>query len=389
MNNHAVSLFFCGDFCSKPSTSVIEVSEDLKNLINSCDLRICNFEVPLKPDNLPEKEDAFFQNADAPAFLEKIGFNLFSFASNHVFDYGEAGYMKTLSAFSNPESLFGSGYYDEAYRVKTVNIRGIKLGFLALCYAAKRGVFSDVSNKEELGCAFINDLSVNHIILKAKKEIDYLFILPHDGIEYIDVPLPETIARYRDFIDYGADAVIGTHPHCPQGWELYKNKPIFYSLGNFFFNSKKTPDYRAWNRPHWYEGLCTVLKIENNTIGFDVYNTKNENNLKITIDNSDYIKQHNKAISQYLIDYTEYERYLNSALDKLVKIENLNILHSAYEFYYKNIPLRSILKSFLKQIAYLPKIINKQPKTINDKRIYNLIKNDTRRQALLRILENG
>ena len=39
---------------------------------------------------------------------------------------------------------------------------------------------------------------MNHDIMEAKKNVDFLFVLPHDGIEYIDVPMPETIARYRD-----------------------------------------------------------------------------------------------------------------------------------------------------------------------------------------------
>ena len=61
--------------------------------------------------------------------------------------------------------------------------------------------------------------------------------------------------------EYGADGVIGTHPHCPQGWETYKGKPVFYSLGNLLFNSKDGYDYRATNRPHWYEGLCVLMSI--------------------------------------------------------------------------------------------------------------------------------
>ena len=70
----------------------------------------------------------------------------------------------------------------------------------------------------------------------------------HDGIEYIDIPLPEQRERYRDFVDYGADGVFVHHPHVPQGWEVYKGRPIFYSLGNFFFNSKNTPDYKTSKR---------------------------------------------------------------------------------------------------------------------------------------------
>ena len=89
-----VKIFFAGDFCSKPSTSKISVSVELKNLIRSCDLRVVNFEVPLKPEvKLPPQErERFFQHDDAPAFLRDLGFNLFSQANNHAFDWGDEGF---------------------------------------------------------------------------------------------------------------------------------------------------------------------------------------------------------------------------------------------------------------------------------------------------------
>lgn len=386
MNNDSISLFFCGDFCSRPSTTFINVADDVRSLIDSCDLKICNFEVPLKPDNVSEKKGAFHQNDDAPQFLEELGFNLFSFANNHAFDYGEDGYHKTVGAFSDPQSIFGSGTYEEAYKVKTFHIKGVSVGFLALCYSAREGVFDDVSNKEGLGCAYINDLKVNHIIIEAKKKIDYLFILAHDGIEYIDVPLPETIARYRDFIDFGADAVIGTHPHCPQGWEEYKGKPIFYSLGNFFFNSKETPEYRAWNRPHWYESLGVVLKIYNSEITYEVYNLKNEDNINIIFDKSDDIKKHNQTIRQYLIDKPKYEQYLNHELNKILDSQYFPTLYTVGEFYFQRASFKTSIKLILKQILSFISSINKNKKSIKDRRLLFLIKNDTRRSALLRVL---
>lgn len=247
MNNNSVRLFFVGDFCSKPSTSFITITDELLEIIQSCDLKVVNFEVPLKTEvNLPNiNYERFYQNDDAPQFLKSVGFNLFSMANNHVFDWREEGFNKTKQIFG--DDCFGSGNYEDAYKVKIVEINGLQIGFMALSYAAYFGVFDNVLDHSGLGCAYINDLRVNHDIIAAKKNVDYLFVLPHDGIEYIDVPLPEIIARYRDFIDYGADAVIETHPHCPQGWEEYKDKPIFYSLGNFFFNSKEDPSYRAWN----------------------------------------------------------------------------------------------------------------------------------------------
>ena len=68
-------IFFAGDFCSKPSSSRIEVSDELKNLIHSCDLKVVNFEVPLKPDVTfpPQQYERFWQNDDVPGFLRDIG----------------------------------------------------------------------------------------------------------------------------------------------------------------------------------------------------------------------------------------------------------------------------------------------------------------------------
>ena len=305
-----VSIFFAGDFCSKPSASVISVSEELKAMIQSCDLRVINFEVPLKPDLplSPAKRERFFQNDDSPAFLRGLGFNLFSLANNHAFDFGSDGFLKTKEVLG--DESFGAGNYEEAYRVKVVEVHGLKIGFMALSFAAYTGVFNDVTERNGLGCAYINDLRVNHDIISAKKNLDYLFILPHDGIEYIDVPLPETIARYRDFIDYGADGVIASHPHCPQGWEEYKGKPIFYSLGNFLFNSKVDYSYRT-SLPHWYEGLCVVMTLDNDEISWEVVNTRNVGNVRIEVDREASRKTHNDRIVGYIANKEEYNLYFS------------------------------------------------------------------------------
>lgn len=306
--NKRVKLLFAGDFCSKPSTTNITADSDLIAIIKDCDHAIINYEVPLRPDiELPKQErERFFQNDDAPHFLREIGFDLFSIANNHIFDWNEEGFLKTKLILGNDS--FGAGTYDEAYKVKVIETNGIKIGFLAVTFAAYKGVFDDVSKHEGLGCAYINDLKVNHVILEAKKNVNYLFVLPHDGIEYIDVPLPETIARYRDFIDYGADGVIGSHPHCPQGWEEYKGKPIFYSLGNFFFNSKISIDFKC-QKPHWYEGRCVILSIEEGRVSWEVINTRNIENRKLTIDKSEEAVHHNLRICKYLEDTQLYNDY--------------------------------------------------------------------------------
>ena len=320
MMDKKIKIFFCGDFCSKPSTSKITISEELKSLIQSCDLKVVNFEVPLKPDiALPkQRRERFFQNDNAPDFLRGLGFNLFSLANNHAFDWGDEGFKKTKKVLS--DASFGAGSYEEAYRIKIMEAQGVKIGFMALSFAAYTGVFDDVSKHDGLGCAYINDLRVNHDIMEAKKHVDYLFILPHDGIEYIDVPLPETIARYRDFSDYGADGVIAAHPHCPQGWEEYKGKPIFYSLGNFLFNSKDTYGFRA-KEPHWYEGLCVVMAIDEGKLTWEVVNTRNEDNVGIKIDHDLARNENNKQLCQYLKDEKSCNIYLQPVLKQQAKAD--------------------------------------------------------------------
>lgn len=372
MNN--IRLFFAGDFCSKPSTSKIIVSEELKALVQSCDFKVVNFEVPLKPENAnlpPQKRERFFQHDDTPDFLRALGFNLFQLANNHAFDWGEKGFNKTKAALG--DAAFGAGTYEEAYKVKIVEKGGVRIGFLALTYAAYTGVFDDITNQEGLGCAYINDLKVNHVIIEAKKQLDYLFVLPHDGIEYVDIPMPKTISRYRDFIDYGADGVIGTHPHCPQGWETYKGKPIFYSLGNFLFNSKEGYDYHAWNRPHWYEGMCVEMVLFENQISFNVINTRNINNVSLAIDNDIKRDEHNGELLSLLANEEKFKEYLQSVSRQLYETQIMPIIDGTFHF------TRSSVKRLLKSIAKL--LLGKGD--TSDLSLCDLMKNDLMNEVLV------
>ena len=69
--NDIVNLFFAGDFCSKPSTTNINVSNELRDIIQSCEIKVVNFEVPLKPDITlpPQRYERYWQNDDVPGFL--------------------------------------------------------------------------------------------------------------------------------------------------------------------------------------------------------------------------------------------------------------------------------------------------------------------------------
>lgn len=370
-------IFFAGDFCSKPSTQHLTLSDELRDKMRMCHLRVCNFEFPLRPEDSKGKN---YQNDDAPLFLKNAGFDLFTLANNHTFDCGEEGFTKTRNALNG--NICGAGTYEEATRVKVLRVKDThgdekKIGFLSVCYAAKHGVFDELSAHEGLGCAYLNDLAINHIILQAKNEVDYLIVLPHDGMEYVDIPMPDTIARYRDLIDYGADAIIGTHPHCPQGWETYHGKPIFYSLGNLFFNSKTVVDTHT-HKPHWYEGLCVILTLSEQEIGFEILNTLNIGNHTIAIDNSEEREQHNRQICQYLSDKKLYNQYLKEHVFEILKKEDFRILDASVH----RKPFHKTLSIWLHRLGHL--ITGRRH--VNDEKMVALLKNDARRKALLQML---
>ena len=181
------------------------------------------------------------------------------------------------------------------------------------------------------------------------------------------------------FAEVCADGVIGTHPHCPQGWESYKGKPIFYSLGNFLFNSKEGYDYRATKRPHWYEGLCVLMAIEEGRIDWAVINTRNVNNTGIVIDSDSSRLSHNELICQFITDQEKDSDYLKKMCDEIGYQKDLLIVDST--IHPQN--LRKVTKLLLKRWA---QTIRGKDFT-NDAQFQRLLTHDSRRDLLLRTLK--
>jgi gamma-polyglutamate biosynthesis protein CapA len=73
-------------------------------------------------------------------------------------------------------------------------------------------------------------------IKRLRKEVEYLIVAAHWGIEYQTYFHPTQQRLAHEFIDAGADVILGHHPHVIQPIEVYNNKLIFYSLGNFVFD---------------------------------------------------------------------------------------------------------------------------------------------------------
>lgn len=302
-------IVICGDF-KADDVSKIKISSDLLFFFKNSDLAVCNFEVPIKGYGkaINKSGPVHCQDDRAPEFLKNIGFNLFLVANNHIMDYGREGCEATINALGK-ECTVGAGSVDEAYALKIRTINGLRIGFLAYVQY-EFGVVDNCSGYDCYGAAWVCSNTVEDIIKQSKQKVDFLIICPHAGVEDINAPLPEWCSLYRKFIDWGGDIIIASHPHVPQGWEIYENKYIFYSLGNFYFD-------KFDGKKYWNTSICVEIVIDGKiTITPHIIHF-NDGLLDYSFDKSD--EKHILACNHLIENEDEYMNYINRVCKTIYK----------------------------------------------------------------------
>ncbi len=299
----SVKIIVCGDFRAAYPEK-IKLSDEVADLFAKVDVQICNFEAPVRVEGgepIKKSGPALGQSADSPALLKRLGFNIILMANNHIMDYGEEGLNATLKSFQGLTTV-GAGTANEALAVRYVTVNEKKIGLLSLTQR-EFGVVESVDDNC-CGAAWINSPDVPNIIIKAKQECDYLMVFPHAGVEHTAAPLPEWRRLYKRFIEWGADAVVASHPHCPQGWETYHGKPIYYSLGDFYFDELSYDDL-------WYKSIALEFTIDENVQTKEHYLCFDDKTGEISVDNSERIYKHIKYANNLLKDSDIYMAYIN------------------------------------------------------------------------------
>jgi hypothetical protein len=214
----------------------VDLFELVKPHLSTADLNFANLECPFteRPTTLRKT----YSYACAPGrldYLIEAGFNLFSLSNNHALDAGDEGVADTRAALTaritdgRPLFFAGTGATPEAAQLPLVfQLPGkqTKIAFFALSNAPPTSVVAS------LGSPGIVDR-----VIAAARVADVVIVSVHNGPEYVHVATAETVRRYHELIDAGADVVLGHHPHVVQGIERYRGGVIFYSLGNFSFAS--------------------------------------------------------------------------------------------------------------------------------------------------------
>ena len=245
-------IIICGDLCPTLDTIEYFESEDSQGLFNDLipvfkkgSLVIGNLEFVLtdSPKAILKAGPILHGKTNYIKTLKKAGIQTVSLANNHIKDCGEAGVLSTINSCNeNNIDCFGAGKnLTEAKKPYVKVVNGYKIGFIS--YAEQE--FNTATDKG-YGASYLDPYEDYDKINTFKKEVDYLVVLYHGGIEYYEYPSPLLQKKCRKFIEKGADLVTCQHSHCIGTLENYNEGSILYGQGNTLFGYREGND--SWNQ---------------------------------------------------------------------------------------------------------------------------------------------
>lgn len=215
------------------------VNDTLLSQLQSADITVVNEEFPFGTTGTKaeDKQFTFRVNPSYITVLQEMGVDAVTLANNHVLDFGEEALLETMETLDSAGILYaGAGdSVERAKQVQKMEVNGKTYGMLAASRVIPVTSWNVENHTLGVFCTYDATALVKEI-QQAKKKCDYLAVYVHWGVERNNQPEDYQRNLAKQYIDAGADVVIGSHPHVLQGIEFYQGKPIFYSLGNFIFN---------------------------------------------------------------------------------------------------------------------------------------------------------
>jgi poly-gamma-glutamate synthesis protein (capsule biosynthesis protein) len=202
---------------------------------------------------------------------------------------------------------------------------------------------------------------------------DFVVVVLHGGHEHYNLPSPRMKAQFRFMVDAGADAVVGHHTHIISGYEVYKNKPIFYSLGNFCF------DWQRLRNSPWNTGMMLRLIFSKEKLPVFEYQLITQNDDKAglyPLKEEEVQTQENtiKQLNAIIQDDTQLAAVFSQYCDRLKPVMLSRIQ-----------PYRNQYLVALHKRGFLPDIMNKEKR----KMLQILAQCESHREVLLDILNRN
>jgi poly-gamma-glutamate capsule biosynthesis protein CapA/YwtB (metallophosphatase superfamily) len=221
--------------------------------LRAADLVFGNLECPLSTRGRPMSNDqCYCASPDFGAALADASFRVVSFANNHCMDYGDAAFLDTLDVLEeNGIAVVGAGRTLRAARRPAIfDLRGVRVAFLGYTMVGPERAFAVDG---ECGAVPLNPLLVAQDITSIRLDVDLVILSVHWGGEMVARPQTRLVDFAHELIDAGADAILGHHPHVPGSVEIYRGRPIVYSLGNFCFGH---------DHGYWADNMIVKLTVD-------------------------------------------------------------------------------------------------------------------------------
>ena len=251
-----VVLRFVGDICFYDDFSLMSSYRNRGSDINNCidasllsymrdaDLFMVNNEFAYSDRGAPieGKKYAFRSKPSNVSILNDMGADIVSLANNHAYDWGPDALMDTIDTLNEARVPFvGAGKdLSEAMRPAYFYMPHVKISFVSATQIERLGN-PDTKEATETSPGVLRTLDPTkacQVISEAKANSDFCIMYVHWGSENTDLVEASQRELAKKYVDAGCDLIIGDHSHCLQGVDFIGDVPVFYSLGNYWFNSK-------------------------------------------------------------------------------------------------------------------------------------------------------
>ncbi len=216
------------------------ISKEILNFLQNADHVIVNVEGPIAEAEQNTEKSGVQQllhtiDPRAVKVLKKMNADIWNICNNHIMDAGPYGVESTLKIAKDfGADTIGAGMNIFEARKPVILDEAGGIGMFGVGYqrACRK---ADI---DKAGCYSWSDLEeIQKTIDKIKKTCRWCIVVAHAGEEFTPLPSPYTRDRYHKYLEMGADIVISHHPHVPMNYETVGDKMIFYSLGNFIFDT--------------------------------------------------------------------------------------------------------------------------------------------------------
>jgi poly-gamma-glutamate capsule biosynthesis protein CapA/YwtB (metallophosphatase superfamily) len=157
------------------------------------------------------------------------GFDVLSLANNHARDFGEAGRTSTMRALD----AVGIQHSGRTGEFASLKVKGLSIAVLAYAVTQESNLLHDYELAEQTVRSYADSHDIVIVTFHGGAEGASMMHVPFAEEEYFGEPRGDVARFSRSMVDAGADLILGHGPHVVRGIELYKDRLIAYSLGNF------------------------------------------------------------------------------------------------------------------------------------------------------------